>query len=91
MSDSTKPVSSGRSSEGSSWKPWAAWLAAWAAGLTFVVPVELERWRDAAGDGLEAVLVGINVDTAPYLLWLVLGLLLAPWRFERLLATGGRT
>ncbi|MBO49256.1 MAG: hypothetical protein CMJ69_00570 [Planctomycetaceae bacterium] len=91
MSDSTKPVSSGRSTEGPAWKPWAAWLAAWAAGLAFVVPVELERWRDAAGDGVEAVLVGINIDTAPYLLWLALGLLLAPWRFERLMATGRRT
>ena len=66
-------------------------MAAWAAGLAFVVPVELERWRDAAGDGVEAVLVGINIDTAPYLLWLALGLLLAPWRFERLMATGRRT
>ena len=91
MSDSMKPVSPGRSSEGFAWKSWAAWLAAWAAGLVFVVPIELERWRGAPGDGLEAVLVGINVDTAPCLLWLVLGLLMAPWRFERLLATGPRT
>ena len=73
------------------WKPWAAWLVAWAGGTGVRgAGRNAGAVAGAPGDGLEAVLVGINIDTAPCLLWLVLGLLLAPWRFGRLLATGPR-
>ena len=80
MSDST--------AREAAWKPWAAWWVAWLVGLAFVLGVEISDWQTAPGGLLETALVGINIDTAPCLLWLVLGVLLAPWRFGRVLQTG---
>jgi len=70
------------------WKPWAAWWVAWLVGLAFVLGVEISDWQTAPRGLLETALVGINIDSAPCLLWLVLGVLLAPWRFGRVLHTG---
>ena len=88
MSDSTTPVASAGSRQVADWKPWAAWLVAWVVGLAFVLPVEISGWKVAPGGLFETVLVGINIDTAPCLFWLVMGVLLAPWRFGRVLGTG---
>ena len=65
------------------WTPWAAWLAAWAVGLAFVLPIEIAGWRAGEGGWFERVLVGINIDTSPYLWWLLAGLLLAGLRMRR--------
>jgi len=64
------------------WKPW---LVAWVMSLAFVLSIEWTGWQAARGGVVEAALVGINIDTTPCLWWLVAGVLLAPWRFRRLL------
>ena len=88
MSDSITPVASAGSKQVAAWKPWAAWLAAWVVGLAFVLPIEWTGWQAVRGGVVEAALIGINIDTAPCLWCLVLGVLLARWRFGRLLDTG---
>ena len=88
MSDSKTPGTSGGADRGEGLRPWVSWSIAWVMALVFVLTIEWTGWRSAPGGVIEATLVGINIDTAPCLWCLVLGVLLAGWRSGRLLGVG---
>ena len=55
-----------------------AWLLACLVALAVVAPIEISGWR--AGGDQHHWLVGINIDSAPYLVLLLLALVLGFWR-----------
>ena len=90
MSDSKTPGISDEAGRGGRLRPWLSWSIAWAMALLFVLRIEWTGWRSAPGGVIEAALIGINIDTAPCLWCLVLGVLLAGWRPRRLPVAGAR-